>query len=120
MVPQPLDAAAENLELRTVRDRADRRRLVQGVAHDEGRQPVGQALQQWREQVTLHQDLPRPLAPLTVELRHAVDDAVGGHLEVGVIQDEDRVVAAELELQHLEVLGARASNGATGLYRSVS
>lgn len=62
-----------------------------------------QRLDQRVVQVLRHEDLPGRLAPLPVELGHAVDECRRGELDVRVVEDDRRVVAAELQLEGGEV-----------------
>lgn len=103
--------------MRLVRDWPEVGVLVERVADTQRRDPVLQRLEKRPGQASVGQHLAAPFAPLAVQLGQALEDAVGRHVDVGVLQDEHGVVASELELQDLEVLG-RGSRDRTARSRT--
>jgi hypothetical protein len=110
-----VDARLQQVAVARVHHRTHLRLRRQRVAEaqlgetteDGGEQLVGDGL--------LQQQPAQGPAPLAVELGEQVDHARRRTVEVGVVEHDDGVVAAELELGGLEVGRARRSDVATAL-----
>ena len=63
-------------------------------------------------------DAARRRAALAGGAERRPDDAVDGEVEVGVVHDDDRVLAAELEVDVLQTLGGRLEHLHAGLPRT--
>ena len=88
--------------------RAEAQRL--GALDEPSRERVVEAL--------VHDDPARRRAALAGCAERRPDDAVDGEVEVGVVHDDDRVLAAELEVDVLETLGGRLEHLHAGLARA--
>ena len=66
----------------------------------------------------LDDDAARGGAALAGGAERRPDDALDGEVEIGVVEDDDPVLAAELEVDVLEVVGARLRHEHAGLARA--
>ena len=114
----PLDEAVDPLEVRPADQRADVGRLVARVALHQGARPArADALEELVGDAVLHQDPERAQADLAgvVEL---LDGQVHREVEVGVVEDQQRRLAAQLEGQRHDVVRRRRGDDPGGRHRA--
>ena len=98
-----LDEWAENLTVSLDHaDFADCELVVEAVPEDELRDPLLQAMDEVIVHAPVDDEPAGRRAPLAARAERGPHDAVEGEIEVGVLPDHDRVLAAELEAHALQ------------------
>ena len=103
-----LDVLQVLVELALVDDRADMRAGLERVVDDEALQALGQRLDEAVVDAGLHDQARGRGAALAGGEEGAVDGAFDRDLQVGVVEHDERVLAAHLELHLLHRLGRDA------------
>ena len=93
------------LEVRLRDERADVRRLVEGVADAQSCEGGREALEELGAHGLVHEEARGGEADLAVLERDPHDRVSDGGVEVGVLADHERALAAQLEQRGRDVLG---------------
>ena len=102
-----VDAALDGLERLLVDERPDDRVVLLRIARLEPLRLLDQPVDEGVGDATLDDDLPCRHADLALVEERAEGSGVDGVVEIRIVEDDERVVAAELEHDPLEVASGR-------------
>ena len=117
VAPRPVDEALDPLDVLEVDVGADLGVLVARVALADLRRPLAEALGEGLGDAALHEQ-PRARQAHLAGVVVLLDGEVDGEIEVGVVEDHRRALAAELEGARHQVVGGRAGDHLRGGNRS--
>src|SRR3990172_1802615 len=110
LVPPDFHVALDFVESGPVDDRTDVRRGFQAVSQSQRSRAPGKLIREGRRHALVHDHAAGGSAALAARAEGAPDGAFNRKVEVGVVQDDDGVLAAHLQVQALVVAPAVGSD----------